>query len=117
MKCNDEISIGEYVRTISGNIDKVDALYGMIEDTIHLENHKWQSIKNIVKHSKNIIDLIEVGDYVNGSKVIDIAQGKTKAVYIESQEQKFALIPIVEKQIKLIVTKEQIKQIEYIIKE
>ena len=54
------IEVGEYVRSISGEIDKVDALYGMLENTIHLENHKWQDIKNIVKHSKNIIDLIEV---------------------------------------------------------
>ena len=55
----EEIKVGEYVRTISGNIDKVDALIGMIENTVHLEKHKWQDIKNIVKHSPNIIDLIE----------------------------------------------------------
>lgn len=58
----EEIKVGEYVRTVSGSIDKVDALYGMIENTIHLENHKWQDIKNILKHSPNIIDLIEVDD-------------------------------------------------------
>lgn len=71
-----DIQVGEYVRTISGNIDKVDALYGMIENTVHLENHKWQSIKNIVKHSPNIIDLIEVGDYVNGKKIDAIIDGR-----------------------------------------
>ena len=53
------IEVGEYVRSISGEIDKVDALYGMIENTIHLEKHKWQNIKNIKKHSKHIINLIE----------------------------------------------------------
>ena len=26
----------------------------------------------IVKHSKNLIDLIEVGDYINGFLVLDI---------------------------------------------
>ena len=60
----EEIKVGEYIRTISGNIDKVDALYGMIENTIHLEKHKWQDIKNIVKHSPAIIDLIEEGDLI-----------------------------------------------------
>lgn len=28
----------------------------------------------VVKHSKNIIDLIEVGDYVNGEKVKEITK-------------------------------------------
>ena len=74
-----EIEIGDYVKTISGNIDKVDALYGMIENTIHLENHKWQSIKNIVKHSKNIIDLIEVGDIV---EALDNWSGNKQIIYI-----------------------------------
>ncbi len=57
---NDKIEVGEYVRTKNGVIDKVDALYGMIENTVHLENQKWFDIKNIVKHSKQLIDLIEV---------------------------------------------------------
>ena len=47
-----KIEVGEYVRTKNGVIDKVDALYGMIENTVHLENLKWFDIKNIAKHSK-----------------------------------------------------------------
>lgn len=57
-----DIEVGEYVRTKNGAIDKVDALYGMIENTVHLENQKWFDIKNIVKHSKQLIDLIENKD-------------------------------------------------------
>lgn len=56
-----KININEYVRTISGTIDKVDALYGMIENTIHLEKHKWQ---DIINHSSDKIDLLEVGDLI-----------------------------------------------------
>lgn len=37
---NDEIEVNEYVRTKNGVIDKVDSLYGMIENTVHLENQK-----------------------------------------------------------------------------
>ena len=59
-----EIEVNDYVRTKNGVIDKVDALYGMIENTVHLENQKWFDIKNIVKHSKQLIDLIEVKDLV-----------------------------------------------------
>ena len=63
-----------------------------------------------VKHSQNIIDLIEVGDYVDGYKVIDIAQAPKKAIYIESIGQG-ALIPITN--IYSIVTKEQFESMEY----
>jgi hypothetical protein len=60
----EKIEVNEYVRTKNGVIDKVDALYGMIENTVHLENQKWFDIKNIVKHSKQLIDLIEVKDVI-----------------------------------------------------
>lgn len=66
-----DIEVNEYVRTKNGVIDKVDALYGMIENTVHLENQKWFDIKDITKHSKQLIDLIEVGDIVNRHLVID----------------------------------------------
>lgn len=56
------IEVNEYVRTKNGVIDKVDALYGMIENTVHLENQKWFDTKKIVKHSKQLIDLIENKD-------------------------------------------------------
>lgn len=75
-----EIEIGECVRTKEGIIDKVDRVVGMIENTVHLENSIWIDINDIVKHSKNIIDLIEVGDYVNGMEVYKgkVASGKEK---------------------------------------
>ena len=60
----DKIEVNEYVRTKNGVIDKVDALYGMIENTVHLEKQKWFDIKNIVKHSKQPIDLVEVKDVI-----------------------------------------------------
>lgn len=66
------IEVNEYVRTKNGVIDKVDALYGMIENTVHLENQKWFDTKKIVNHSKQLIDLIEVGDIVNKELVIGI---------------------------------------------
>lgn len=119
-KCN-KIKVGEYVRTISGNIDKVDALYGMIENTILLENHKWQSTKNILKHSKNIIDLIEVGDYVNGKKIEAILDGGFKSEGVAERVLCFETDFPIEKglrcyhnyDIKSIVTKEQFSEMEY----
>lgn len=58
-------------------------------------------IEDITKHSKNIIDLIEVGDYVNGERILDITGD-----YIHTNEtdhSKFYL----RKHIKSILTHEQ----------
>lgn len=81
---NEEIQIGEYGRTNLGKIIKFAWLKSSegekYEDKVILiKNNKvvnefYYFSKNeyIVKHSKNIIDLIEVGDIVNGEKVIGI---------------------------------------------
>ena len=68
---------------------------------------------HIVKSSPNIIDLIEIGDYVNGHKVIDIAQAPKRAVYIENSQNKMAHIPYTNDDIKSIVTKEQFENCMY----
>lgn len=66
-----------------------------------------EKITDIVKHSKNIIDLIQVGDYVNGKYVKEINQYKDGKSII-------ALIGIIdEEDIKSIVTKQQFESIEY----
>lgn len=113
MKCSDEISVGDYVRTISGNIDKVDALYGMIENTIHLENHKWQSTKNIVKHSKNIKNLLQIGDIITTNNLCgEITKIDEDTIYLANYMGTCNI-----EDIQSIITKEQIKQIEFRIKE
>lgn len=56
-----EIKVGEYVRTDNGIIGKYVKFRGF-EDSIET-NNKWIGFdieKDIVKHSPNIIDLIEV---------------------------------------------------------
>ena len=72
----------------------------------------------IVKSSPNVIDLIEVGDYVNGSKVYHEARIDTddygndfKEVGVESDIYLYHYVE--EKDIKSIVTKEQFEGMEY----
>lgn len=115
----EEIKVGEYVRTDNGEIHKVED----IEDLrIHIKTEKimfrsWvddyygthKEDRFIVKHSPNIIDLIEEGDYVNGYEVNDIGEN-----YIHCADYE---IEFNEKEIKSIVTKEQFAQAEYKIKE
>lgn len=105
-----DIEVNEYVRTKNGVIDKVDALCGMIENTVHLENKKWFDIKNILKHSKQLIDLIEKDDYVNGYKVINVINEEPcpsgKCVDIDSSKDS-SECTLWEEDIKTILTKEQ----------
>lgn len=71
----------EYVRTIQG-IKRISSIYK--EPNLHIvytedggcfewyfDEGKWQS-DYIVNHSMHIIDLIEVGDFVNGHRVIKV---------------------------------------------
>lgn len=71
----EEIEAGEYVRTKAGIIRQVKTIKsGRRRFSITTETRINGSTKleNIVKHSPNIIDLIEVGDYVNGERVKSI---------------------------------------------
>lgn len=72
------IEVNEYVRTKDGIIDKVIIEYnGKCNNSNCDEKHisckyNYYNEKDIVKHSKQLIDLIEVGDYVNGIRILDI---------------------------------------------
>ena len=68
------IEVGDFVRTKSGKIDKVINNNYYIPQYIECEKGIVDK-ENIVKHSKNIIDLIGVGDYVNG-ELIDFITNK-----------------------------------------
>lgn len=104
---DDKIEVGEYVRTKDEIIDKVDALYGMIENTVHLENQKWFDIKNIVKHSKQLIDLIEVEDIVKDEyNKYEVAFVKDDKIYCNDYNYDDSLVVLEEKDIKTILTKE-----------
>lgn len=73
------INVGEYIRTKAGQIGKVIEIKKRKElaDQIYLDircNDEFYNVFvydfDIKSHSKNIIDLIEVGDIVNGMRVI-----------------------------------------------
>lgn len=64
-----KINIGDYVRTKKGSIYKVDEI-GEYSGNVYATDDTI--IQGIIKSSPNIIDLIEVGDYVNGCYVDEI---------------------------------------------
>ena len=63
------IEVNEYVRTDKGYIFKVD------EEKKNLQIANFLDVEygKMINHSKQLIDLIEVGDYVNGREVKHIA--------------------------------------------
>ena len=118
-----EIEVGEYIRTKQGDIDKVILEYtGKCANPNCSAKHiscksNYYDEEDIVKHSKEIIDLIEVGDHVNGKEVImDLQKSKewykSKDDFITCKDYTFE-----EKEIKRVVTKEQFNNMEYKINE
>lgn len=92
----------EYIRKVIDGYQK--GLYGCKVD-IEANNVPYVSLKNVVKASFNIIDLIEAGDYVNGYEVEFIdKENKMIICYTATFE---------EKEIETVVTKEQFEQMKY----
>ena len=107
---------GMYVRTKDGLIDKVIIDYkGCCNSTTcnckHVScEHNYYDEEDIVKTSDNPIDLIELGDYVNGYKVIYVYPNLIKVDSTDIWE-------IHSRDIKSIVTKEQFNSVKYEVKE
>ena len=132
----DEIKVGEYIRTPYFTIEKVEKINkaekNIYEDIVITDTSayglSWLK-KHKTKHSSNIIDLIEKGDYVNGF-LIDYINLDCKVPFLRSErpyrEATTWYKDLIEKgkdynmclhfkqeDIKSIVTKEQFKSVEY----
>ena len=116
----DKIEVGEYVILHYGKIDRVKNNDYYMQEYIECEKGLYPK-ENIKKHSKNIIDLIEEGDYINGERVFKIekdpfVKGQTD-IFFNRDEVNYwgdkSLSQITDKDIKLIVTKEMMESIEY----
>ena len=86
-------------------------MFKIDKNTINYYNSNKEYITNeIIKHSPDIIDLIEVGDYVNGKYVYKIT---AECIYFKG----YAVENKNNIWIQSIVTKEQFVQIEYKVEE
>lgn len=111
-----EIEVGEYIRNKYGDIDKVKYISKYNDGDIHINTMRggiYYRPREIVKHSFNIIDLIEVGDYVNGIHVDKV--GKNGLGSIEDGQMYEILTDGV--RIETIVTKEQFESVSYKVEE
>lgn len=100
---------GMYVRTKDGEIKKIFQYNEQENNPMWCTLNCYATFKGIFsKASNNIIDLIEVGDYVNGYKVYNYLD---KLVLSEPFTELHTYIDKIE--IKSIVTKEQMASMEY----
>lgn len=110
-----ELREGMYVRTKDGFIDKVINDYKGCCNSPNCNckhvscEHNYYDEENIIKVSDNLIDLIEVGDYVNGRLFHNELVWTTNYGWIGIEE-------LEEKDIKSIVTKEQFNFVRYEVK-
>ena len=108
------MNVGEYVRTKRNGIGKIISFSYNEDDEccfIELANRRT-GIKecNIIKSSPNIIDLVEVGDYVNGIRVDEIKNGQLRT---SSYYDGYICYLCNDNEIKSIVTHEQFSQMKY----
>lgn len=98
-----KLEIGMYVRTINGKI-------WIIKSQQAISGHR----KDIINASYDIIDLIEVGDYVNGIQITSIGNDyKGKYVFGYGADGMEGEMWFYNNNIKSIVTHEQFSQMEY----
>ena len=125
----EEIKVGEYVRLARNQgINRIEKI--CVDGDCILDKFIWNKWgdevccifreelgEEIIKHSPNIIDIIEVGDYVNGHLVIAVDREKLEVsiencMYGSDYEEINGNIDI-----KTIVTKEQFESIKYTVGE
>ena len=105
-----EIKVGEHVRTFNGLIGKVVQLTDSGNYAIRIYNGAEYVVRAVIaKHSKNIIDLIEVGDYVNGNEVLDKYLFNGEKPVLETTGDETNAKCVCEGDIRTILTKELYK--------
>ena len=127
-----KVDIGEYIRTRKGKIAKIIKAK-RVYPSPNVYTYVWElddktlismSTSKIVKHSHDITDLIEVGDYVNGYKVLGTnlklkwwddelgEQDETEGIELESYGYIYPNSNYYF-ELKSIVTKEQFEAMQY----
>lgn len=120
------MKVGDYVRTKSGIICKIESknytgYSDWLIDTLYYNDDEiiddWTcGIKeyDVIKSGPIIIDLIEIGDYVNGEKVIRLFNPTFLSMgelpYVITDKNKYE-----PQEIENVVTKEQFENIKYIV--
>lgn len=105
--------IENYLLLDNEQVEIIDSIDYTIPPCYPTDEELEKIKKHIVKSSPNIIDLIEVGDYVNYHRVVDIGtniEDKHLYLYVDTLEYNEV---VYQSDIKSIVTKEQFEEMKY----
>ena len=113
-----KLEVGMYARLENDVEDTViiNKIANVFETSILTENDGsiYQGVytkENVIKASYNIIDILEIGDYVNGYKITDIdCYEYEKELFFDTNQ---IISTFVNEEIKTIVTHEQMEQMAY----
>lgn len=114
------MEVNDYVRTEWGDIERIvrvdnDNIIVEIEEDEDGRTYSKMCYKEeIIKSSPNIIDILEVGDYVNGYLIIE-KDINNELRYIDLKDRNMKYVKYLD--IKSIVTKEMFSSIEYEVKQ
>lgn len=126
-----KLEVGMYFRTKAGTINKIDSFtedksefYFNTKPIFSDEEclgSNWGYTKDIVKASYNIIDILEVGDYVNGQKVyydeeLDFLYAQSFDANGEFYQESITKQSFIDN-IKSVITHEQMEQMAYKVEE
>ena len=105
-----ELEVGMYIRTKDDKIAKFIKYDEEDKEELVTDYYEYSTIwiKDVIEASHNIIDLIEVGDYANGCKVIKNTLKDGGNIVIVQGGNCFT-----NDDIKTVVTKEQFSSMEY----
>ena len=115
-----ELKEGMYVRTKEGKILKCFKSESMnlpIYYVIGSKTNSYVEYQDVKNASERIIDILEVGDYVNGSEVVFKDFNNLNEECLECGIGDYIVCSYEAKDIKSIVTKEQFESMSYKIKE
>ena len=101
-----------YVRTKKGKIFDCYESEQMHKPIYYPKKSKtngYIDYEDVYKKSNNLIDVLEVGDYVNGEKIIEISESGKVLFYWDYDRHR----SIENGSIKSILTKEQFESMEY----
>ena len=125
----EDLKVGQYVRfkdkrgnTYIRNIKEVcneqpHKSWGAIIIDKNANNVPYVSLKNIIKASYNIIDILEKGDYVNGCYIQEIKSLKDNVMVCMLDSDYEFVSTITNKDIKSVITHEQMEQMAYKVEE
>lgn len=118
-----DLNVGEYIRTKNGYIGKIENINDFRPPEskyaidIQMGDLVFIGEDLIAKNSEDIIDLIEVGDYVNEERVIQViqqnAENKNFTAICVQEPISLNSLRFYNKDIQTIVTHEQMKSMEY----